>query len=170
MSTTRLLRPIGPDDHARVLAWNAADVELLAPMDSDRLTQLLGLADTAAIIEQNGIDRDGADAGFVLTFADGTGYDSVNYRWFAARHPHFVYLDRIVIDPAHRRTGLAGRVYDELEAAAATRAEVFCLEVNLDPPNEPSLAFHASRGYRIVGEQESGDHTVALFEKSLLPR
>ncbi len=160
-----VLRPIGPDDRARVLAWNADHVELLAPLDDLRLTELLGLADTAAVI-----DRDGADAGFVLTFAAGTAYDSVNYRWFAARHRHFVYLDRIVIDPAHRRTGLAGRVYDELEAAASGRAEAFCLEVNLDPPNDPSLAFHASRGYQVVGEQESAGHTVALFEKRLTPR
>lgn len=159
-----LLRAIEPGDHARVLAWNAADVELLAPLDADRLVELAGLADTAAII-----GREGADAGFVLTFADGTAYDSVNYRWFAERHRHFVYLDRIVIDPAHRRTGLGGRVYDALESAAE-RAEVFCLEVNLDPPNEPSLAFHEARGYRVVGEQESGDHTVALFEKRLTPR
>lgn len=145
-----------------MLAWNADDVELLAPLDRARLVELAGLARTAAVIR-----REGEDAGFVLTFADGTTYDSVNYRWFAERHRHFVYLDRIVIDPAHRRTGLAGRVYDELEAEAAGRAEVFCLEVNLDPPNEPSLAFHAARGYRVVGEQEAGGHTVALFEKPL---
>ncbi len=161
------LRPIGPGDRAQVLAWNADHVELLAPLDDARLTELLALADTAAIIERDGIEQEGADAGFVLTFADGTTYDSVNYRWFAARHRHFVYLDRIVVDPAHRRTGLAGRVYDELEARAAARAGVFCLEVNLDPPNEPSLAFHAARGYEVVGEQEAGGHLVALFEKRL---
>jgi len=157
-----ILRPITAADHARVLAWNEAHVELLAPLDEARLAALLGWSETAAVLT-----HDGRDVGFVLTFGAGTAYDSENYRWFAARNPDFVYLDRIVVDPAVRRAGLGTRVYDALEADAATRAPVFCLEVNVDPPNDPSLAFHRARGYVEVGRQQAGDHTVALFEKPL---
>ena len=160
---TALLRPITRSDFPAVLAWNEANVELLAPMDSARLALLVDQSDTAAVIV-----HDGTDAGFVLTFAPGSSYDSENYRWFAGRHRAFGYLDRIVIDPSVRRSGLAGRVYDELEArAAAAGAPVFCLEVNVEPPNEPSLAFHDRRGYVEVGRQEANGHVVALFEKSL---
>lgn len=158
-----LLRPITPTDFPAVLAWNEAHVELLAPLDPARLAQLLTWSDTAAVIV-----HDGTDAGFVLTFAPGSAYDSANYRWFAARHQTFGYLDRIVIDPSVRRSGLAGRVYDELEThSAAAGASAFCLEVNVEPPNEPSLAFHSRRGYVEVGRQEANGHTVALFEKPL---
>lgn len=157
-----LLRPITDTDLPAVLGWNAAHVELLSPLDQVRLAELLAAADTAAVIESQG-----HDAGFVLTFAAGAAYDSVNYRWFADRHPDFVYLDRIVVDPAVRRTGVASLVYDALENDAATRAPVLCLEVNIDPPNEASLAFHRSRGFVEVGRQLAGGHLVALFEKPL---
>ena len=155
-----LLRPITAADHAAVLAWNQAHVELLSPLDEVRLAQLVGQAATAAVIS-----HDGQDAGFVLTFADGSAYDADNYRWFAARHATFTYLDRIVIDPAVRRAGLGTLVYDALEQAST--APVFCLEVNVDPPNEPSLAFHARRGYVEVGRQGAYGHVVALLEKQL---
>lgn len=160
-----VLRPITPADHGAVLAWNEAHVALLAPMDATRLQQLVGWAETAAVITHQG-----TDAGFVLTFAAGSAYDSANYGWFAERHADFVYLDRIVVDAAARRTGVGTRVYDALEADAATRADVFCLEVNVDPPNLPSLEFHARRGYVEVGRQEFDGHVVGLMEKRLTPR
>ncbi len=157
-----LLRPIGIEDREAVLAWNESHVELLSPLDDDRLDTLLELSDTAAVIS-----HDDADVGFVLTFAAGSAYDSENYRWFAARNPSFVYLDRIVVDPGVRRSGVATRVYDVLETDAATRAPVFCLEVVVEPPNEASLAFHRGRGYVEVGRLPYGEHAVALFEKPL---
>lgn len=160
-----LLRPITPADHAAVLAWNDAHVELLAPLDEARLVTLLGWSETGALIT-----HEGRDVGFVLTFGPGTPYDSVNYRWHAARRDSFVYLDRIVIDPSVRRAGIATRVYDELEADAAAHAPYFCLEVNSEPPNVASLAFHRGRGYAQVGEGEFDGHLVALFEKDLRAR
>ncbi len=36
-----------------------------------------------------------------------------------------------------RRRGLAGSVYDEVEARTALSAPLLALEVNSDPPNEP---------------------------------
>jgi predicted GNAT superfamily acetyltransferase len=156
-----VLRPITPADHLAVLAWNEANVEVLSPLDEERLVTLLSWARTAAVIA-----HEGREVGFVLTFAAGSPYESENYRWFAARHDDFVYLDRIVIEETVRRSGLGTRVYDELEARA--EAPVFCLEVNVDPPNKPSLAFHRRRGYQEVGRQLAGNHTVALFEKPLI--
>lgn len=162
MSSEQLLRPITPTDHAAVLAWNQSHVELLSPLDDARLTQLLGWSERAEIVQDGG-----ADVGFVLTFAAGAPYDSTNYRWFSERHPAFLYLDRIVLDAGVRRTGLGTRVYDALEAHARSLGPVLCLEVNLDPPNEPSLAFHRSRGYVEVGQENAHGHLVSLMEKAV---
>ena len=145
-----LLRPITPADHAEVLALNERHVELL------------GLADRAAVIEHGG-----GFAGFVLTFRSGTAYDSVNYRWFTERYGDFYYLDRVVVHESYRRLGLGSQVYDELEAHGRQLASVLALEVNLDPPNDASLAFHRGRGYTRVGEQEAGGHVVELMVKRL---
>jgi len=134
-----VLRPIAAADHEAVLAINERHVASLSPLDDDRLIWLLGMAAHAELIlSQEDV------AGFVITFAPGTSYDSENYRWFSQEYDDFLYLDRIAIDAAHQRRGLASRVYDELEAAASGHGRMV-LEVNDD--NEPSLAFHRSRGY-----------------------
>jgi len=156
------LRPITPNDHEAVLAWNHDHVELLAPLDQERLHDLLGWSDLGCVL----VDGD-RDAGFVLTFRSGTAYDSANYRWFTERYPTFYYLDRVVVDPSARRTGLGTRVYDEIERRAREVAPVMCLEVNLDPPNEPSLAFHRRRGYVEVGQDDATGHVVSLMVKEL---
>jgi len=41
------------------------------------------------------------------------------------------------------------------------------LEVNVDPPNPPSLAFHSGRGYVEVGRGGPADHVVSLMAKEL---
>jgi predicted GNAT superfamily acetyltransferase len=164
-----LLRPVTEADHTAVLALNEENVELLAPLDEPRLRQLLAWADSGSVI-----DVDGAFAGFVLTFASGSTYDGENFAWFAQRYPDFAYLDRVVIHENFRRRGLATQVYDELEGSCGRPA--FTLEVNLDPPNEPSLAFHRARGYVEVGQRTlnhssgkhpSGDHVVTMMVKPL---
>lgn len=159
------LRPIAPADVDAVLALNERDVDLLAPLDAARLDQLRGWADRAEVV-----DVDGEVAGFFLTFAPGTPYDAGNYRWFSERYgDRFYYLDRIVLDGRFRRRGLGGLVYDSVERNAAAYGRL-ALEVNTDPPNEPSLAFHARRGFVQVDERDYGDGTlVALLVKELAP-
>ncbi|HSV41108.1 MAG TPA: GNAT family N-acetyltransferase, partial [Nocardioidaceae bacterium] len=136
-----LLRPVIVDDVHQVLELNHRNVELLAPMDAVRLSELQVLADRCDVV-----DVDGAFAGFVITFGPGATYDSENYRWFAGRHDDFYYLDRIVLHEDFRRQGLGAFVYDELEQRARTHGRML-LEVNVEPPNEGSLAFHRNRGY-----------------------
>ncbi|WP_367303692.1 GNAT family N-acetyltransferase [Nocardioides panacis] len=133
----------------------------LAPMDEARLHEVRESADRFDVL-----DVDGAFAGFVITFAPGAAYDSVNYRWFAARHERFYYLDRIVLHEGFRRRGLGGQVYDEIERIAAPYTRL-ALEVNLVPRNDASLAFHAARGYREVGRLGDDEHLVAMLEKPL---
>jgi uncharacterized protein len=161
-ASTSVLRSITTSDHAQVLAWNHAHVELLSPLDEERLVALLGWTDLGSVVSV-----DGRDVGFVLTFAAATAYDSENYRWFGERYGDFYYLDRVVVDPSVRRTGIGTRLYDEIESRARELAPVMCLEVNLEPPNEPSLAFHHHRGYVEVGRQVHGDHLVSLLAKDL---
>jgi predicted GNAT superfamily acetyltransferase len=153
------------DDVPTVLQLNADHVELLAPMDGARLAQLRRWAARADVIQ-----CDGEIAGFVLVFGPGTDYDSENYRWFTERFgSRFDYLDRIVIDDRFRRRGLASAVYDVVEEVAAPRGRLV-LEVNVDPPNEPSLAFHRRRGFQAVGQLGPQGHRVSLMAKSSPPK
>jgi uncharacterized protein len=164
MAITPLLRPIEPRDVELVLDLNEANVEMLAPLDASRLEQLRAWAHRADVIEV-----EGAFAGFVITMGPGTDYDSPNYRWFAALYgDSFHYLDRIVLSGRFRRMGLGSAVYDVVEHDAL-RAGQLTLEVNAEPPNPASLAFHASRDYREVGRLGSPGKTVSLMAKRLTP-
>jgi hypothetical protein len=156
-----VLRAIRDDDIDDVLRLNHDHVELLSPLDARRLDDLRGWASRADVIV-----CDGQTAGFVLVFGHGSDYDSDNYRWFHERFDTFDYLDRIVIDDRFRRRGLASAVYDEVEAAAS-RSGRLTLEVNVDPPNEPSLAFHARRGFRELGRRGEPGHQVSLMVREL---
>ncbi len=155
------LRPLRDTDVADVLALNERDVVKLAPMDEARLLEIRSLADRFDVL-----DVEGAFAGFVVTFGPGSSYDSAKYAWFTRRHDDFYYLDRIALHEDFRRRGLGGFVYDELERVAAPYGRM-CLEVNVEPPNPASLAFHAGRGYEEVGRIGDDTSTVSMMEKML---
>src|SRR4051812_25172343 len=91
-------------------------------------------------------ELDGEVAGVAIAYQPGSAYDSINYRWHADRFGDFLYLDRIVISSDFRRRGLASALYDAMEQYAKEHGRMVC-EVNSDPPNIESLAFHAARGY-----------------------
>jgi uncharacterized protein len=149
-------------DH--VLALNQANVELLAPMDAERLAALRAWSLRADVVEVGG-----EFAGFVITLGPGTDYDSANYQWFGERYgTGFHYLDRIVLTERFRRCGLGSAVYDVVEADAA-RVGRLTLEVNAEPRNPASLAFHAGRGYAEVGRLGAPGKTVAMMSKRLTP-
>ena len=97
---------------------------------------------------------DGQVAAFLLAFREGTGYDSVNYRWFAGRYAHFLYIDRVVVGDAYRGQGLGRLLYDDLFARARhAGVPVVTCEFDIDPPNPVSARFHAAFGFREVGTQ-----------------
>jgi predicted GNAT superfamily acetyltransferase len=156
------LRPATAEDTDAIVRLNALEVPLVSAMDAERLSLLTHWADRLTVAEV-----DGRFAGFVMTFGPGTPYDSPNYRWFCDRFGDaFYYLDRVAVDPSMRRRGVAGAIYDEVESVGATYGRL-ALEVNVDPPNEPSLAFHTRRGYVEVGRLGEPGHQVTMLELRL---
>lgn len=160
------VRPLSPSDQDAVLRLNLESVHHLAPMDADEYHWFLGHARCAWAA-----DVDGEVAGFVLVLDPGLGYESRNYRWFSERHDAFVYLDRVAVGDGFRRAGVGTAIYDAVEALAAELGVPVLLEVNAKPVNEPSLAFHRSRGYQEVGTLEHPDaKVVSLQAKAPLAR
>jgi uncharacterized protein len=96
---------------------------------------------------------------------------SPNWDWLAARLERFVYLDRIAVAPHARGQGVARAMYERLfvEAASLGAARIAC-EVNRDPPNPASEAFHAALGFSVVGEAAlSNGKQVRYFTRELSP-
>lgn len=156
------LREATRADWPALLAMNAASVRELSPLDEQRLRYILALAHRSVVVE-----RAGEVVAFAVAIAPGADYDSRNYGWFGERYERFLYLDRIAVSAPRRRQGIGTQLYDAMEQAAAPFERMVC-DVNIEPPNEASLAFHAFRGYLQVGRLEHGvAKTVALLSKEL---
>lgn len=160
-----LIRDIAATDLPRVLAINEANVPEVGPLDDQRLEFLVGESAIALAVED-----DGSVQGFCLVLAPGSSYDSVNYRWFMERYDDALYLDRVAFDAAAQGRGMGQALYaavDDLIRARHALHRALTLEVNVDPPNEPSLRFHERQGFTEVGRQLSKGIEVSLMRKEL---
>jgi uncharacterized protein len=145
----------GLDD---MLALNAAHEAETSPLDLAALTEMLSNAFHSAT-EAAGRD------GFLIAFDQDAAYDSVNFLWFKARYDHFVYVDRIIVAPHARGRGLARTFYEGLfdHARKAGHERIVC-EINIDPPNPGSMAFHAALGFTEVGRADLSNGKTVSYQ------
>lgn len=158
------IEPVSPADEPALLALNNEHAAELSWLDAPRLSFLLGRAFHAR--------RIGRLAAFIMAFDQTAPYDSPNFLWFRARHARFVYVDRVVVAAAARGHGHARRLYEDLFAHAALAGHtVVTCEINAEPPNPASDAFHAALGFREVGEAviHGGEKTVRYFARDIAP-
>lgn len=134
-----------PDLATALLDLNNAHAVELSLLDAEGLARLVGKAFAAR--------RVGLADAMLITFDQDADYDSPNFLWFQDRYERFVYVDRVVTGAAARGRGLARRLYDDLvEQARAAGHQLIVCEVNADPPNPASDAFHRAFGFEPVGE------------------
>ena len=146
-------------DTNAIVALNAAAVTQTGPMDTERFKALFAQSARCQIAESNK-----KIVGFLLGFADGADYDSVNYRWFKARLKSFFYIDRIVIDVTYRKRGIGREFYTDLIEWAPSQ-DFLCLaaEINRVPLNQASLTFHQNTGFIPIATQKiSAEKEVSL--------
>jgi predicted GNAT superfamily acetyltransferase len=137
-----------PDLHGSALALNAAHEIETGPLDSASFIALLEMSFAAPAA----IDEGDRLLAFMLCLSEAVPYDSPNYSWVSARLRRFAYVDRVIVAPQARGRGVGRRIYEAVAAQAqeAGLAWLAC-EVNLDPPNPVSDAFHEALGFQPVG-------------------
>ncbi len=163
-----LLRDLRPDDLVAVHAINEAEVPAVGSETRPAFERIHHQSIISLVAEDPARAEIGA---FCMVLAPDADYGSGNFVWFRERYDSFVYLDRIAVAPSFRRRGLGRALYAEVERLAAERvrsATEFCLEVNLRPRNDVSLAFHAELGFTEVGQRETSyGARVSLMTKPL---
>jgi hypothetical protein len=154
------LRHAEPSDFDVIVALNASEVQHTSAMDLARLGELDALAcyHKVACVE-------GTVAAFLLAMRFDAAYANDNFRWFAARLPAFIYVDRIVVSADFARHRLGSLLYTDLfEFARAQGLPNVTCEYNLVPANEPSRRFHDKFGFKELGTQwlANGTKQVSL--------
>lgn len=154
------IRDVSPGDFARIVELNAAAVQHTSAMDVQRLQNLHALSSYHKVVLV-----DGAVAAFLLAMRENAPYPNDNYGFFAARYAVFLYVDRIVVDPACAGLKLGTLLYRDLfDYARAQAVPAITCEYNIEPPNEPSRRFHERFGFGEVGTQwlDGGRKRVSL--------
>jgi uncharacterized protein len=150
-------------DESAVLALNEAHRTETSSLDATMLRALVAQAFHV------GLRNRGRDA-FLIALDQDALSGSPNFQWFKTRYRRFVYIDRVIVAPPKRGQGIARGLYQELFVAAqqSGQALVGC-EVNLDPPNPASDAFHETLGFTEVGRAaiHGGEKFVRYLAKSL---
>lgn len=135
------------DDIPDLLALNNAHAVELSELTSAGLRELFDLAWRVRVTDDL--------AAMVIALDQDSVSDGENFGWFRRRYARFVYVDRVVVAPAARGRGLARHLYtDVIEVARASGHTVLCAEVNLDPPNPVSDAFHRAMRFEEAGRAE----------------
>jgi predicted GNAT superfamily acetyltransferase len=137
----------------------------------DETSELDGAKLHALIVQafHVGLRDRGRDA-FLIAFDQDAISASPNFQWFKSRYRRFVYIDRVIVAPDKRGRGRARGLYEELFAAAAQSGQhLVCCEVNVEPPNPVSDAFHEALGFAEVGRGtlHGGEKVVRYLVREL---
>ncbi|HWA00104.1 MAG TPA: GNAT family N-acetyltransferase [Caulobacterales bacterium] len=135
---------ITPEDHAWILELSRANEIETSALDASKLEALVQSSFVAVALPQ---------AAYLIAFDQDAAYDSPNFQWFRARMPRFVYVDRIVVSSQERGGGIGRAFYEGVfDAAREAKHDRVVCEVNFDPPNLASDAFHEALGFQEVGQ------------------
>jgi predicted GNAT superfamily acetyltransferase len=136
-----------PQDLENMLMLNQANVPAVGILELSALEKLITNAKVSicATVNEN-------LAGFIIAYAPKADYQSSNYQWFENHYDKHLYIDRIAVDGQYRKLGIGKGLYEQLALHLDGLERMTC-EVNLDPPNPVSMAFHQTLDFRLVGEQ-----------------
>ncbi len=145
-----------------VLALNEAVVPAVNSVPMAQMEKFLREADYFRVALAGG-DL----AGYLIGLTPDADYHSPNFLWFRRRYDAFGYVDRVAVAAFARRLGVGTALYRDFERHFRGRAPRLACEVNLEPPNEPSMRFHERFGFVKVGEQPVDGKVVAMLVKEL---
>ena len=151
-------------DEDFILALNAASTPAVGEMAAQSYRDIAAQAYRILIAEAGG-----EPAGFLILIRPGSSYPSDNYGWFEEQFDRHLYIDRIAVSERAKGQGVGRALYDEaLKLAAELGEQRLTAEVNEDPPNPQSMAFHEKLGFRhLLSRMSRSGKVVAMLERPL---
>ena len=157
-----VMRPAQREHLPAIRAINAESVpgvSLLTARDLNRITEAASIVVVALLNE--------SVAGYSVGYAADAAYAGEEFQWFLCRGRDFLYVDQIAVAVSHRSRGIGAALYQELaQFAERNQLRSLVCEVNVEPPNPRSMAFHARQGFDEVGRLLTTDgRYVALLQR-----
>jgi len=159
------VRDAARGDEDFILALNAASTPAVGDMSAQDYREIVTQAHRVLIAEAGGVP-----AGFMILIRPGSAYPSDNYGWFEEQFDNHLYIDRIAVSKAAWGAGVGRALYEKaMQVAAALGEKRLTAEVNEEPPNPESMAFHAKLGFRHLVSRTSPrlGKVVAMLERPL---
>lgn len=159
------IRPLDPDDFEQVLSLNAGAQPNVFLLDRAELARLQLLSRSHIVVAQSQVVL-----GYALAFSRADAYDGEEFLVLRSLISEpFVYVDQVVVQGSLKGTGIGRRLYEALAQVGSSRGACsLCCEVNTEPPNPSSLAFHRHMGFSAVGSLATKDgRNVELLQKHL---
>lgn len=151
------MRVMRESDLPAALELNANAAPAINPLTEEELAALFAMCDVRLVAT----DRNHTLLAFLLSMGGGQPHTSENYRWFEERGIRHQYIDRVVVAPVAKGTGIGTALYESVfERARERGANEVTAEVNLIDP--ASIAFHEKLGFRQLGEQDTRGGTVRV--------
>jgi predicted GNAT superfamily acetyltransferase len=156
------LRPLTGADRAGLLQLNADNYPAVHMLDEATLGWLLAFGGGHHLVA---VDRTGAVVGYLLSFASASAYDDSEISELRQRVAQpFCYICQVVVAPAQRGRGVARAFYDAVAGTARTQGvRLLCCDVNTDPPNPDSFAFHRCLGFSEIGHGTASNGFAITF-------
>lgn len=161
------VRALTSSDCEAVLRINSESLPGVARLDRAEFERLMAIPNVHLAIDSS----EGRLVGYILAFRSDASYDGEEFLSFAKLGPDpFICIDQVAVDAGKRRERLASTLYSALEQRARKAMTAYlCCEINLNPPNPASLAFHLNKGFNQTGSLKTADgRTVALMTKGLV--
>jgi len=155
------IRPLGDADKAALLRLNAENYPAVHTLDEATLAHLLGFGG----YHRAAVDPAGGVLGYLLSFASASAYDDTEIRELRrlVREP-FLYICQVVVAPAHRGRKIGHAFYADLaDAARRQGVPLLCCDVNTNPPNPGSFAFHRRLGFVEIGSGIASNGMAVAF-------
>lgn len=145
------IQPLTDAHRAALLRLNANHYPAVHTLDEATLDELLTCR---AGYHRVAVDRTSTVYGYLLSFSRESNYDDSEISELRRRLTEpFVYICQIVVASEYRKRGIARAFYAAVADTARDHGiRWLCCDVNINPPNPDSFAFHQRLGFREIGQ------------------